>query len=119
MIAFLWALKIEVVKEMKQLKVFLGRLRNPSVILSIASQVITILLLFNVNVDRDIIFGVITASCTILTLLGIMSNPSTETQGYTDDIYICEHCNKETVHVMVNGQLVCTECGTASTPPTQ
>lgn len=93
----------------KQLLVMLNRLKNPTVVLSIASQVIVILTLFHVNVDRNIITGVVTAGCSILVLLGIMSNP--EQKGYTDNITYCEECGECQVHIEVSDKLVCTKCG--------
>lgn len=96
---------------MEQIKIILQRLKNPSVIMSIVSQIITILVLLNVNVDKQAVTGVVTAICTILVLLGILSNPDTNTKGYGDDMIQCDHCNKLTKHVLVNGKMVCSECG--------
>ena len=96
---------------MKQVNVILERLKNPSVILSIVAQIVTLLMLFGVNANLNIIMGVITAGCSILTLLGIVSNPSSQKKWYRDDIYICSNCHKKSVHVMVNGKMICSECG--------
>lgn len=100
---------------MTQLKLILERLKKPSVILSITAQVITVLTLLNVNVDKTVVIGLVTAVCSILTLLGILSNPSNKNQWYADDIYTCPNCGKKTVHVMVNGKMVCSECGSEYT----
>ncbi|MEG2518810.1 MAG: hypothetical protein RSB65_04065, partial [Oscillospiraceae bacterium] len=97
---------------MTQFKVILERLKKPSVLISIASQIATILLLFKVNVDMTIVTGVITALGSILVLLGILSNPNTQNKGFGDDILPCAGCGKDTVHLMVNGEMVCRECGT-------
>ena len=83
----------------KQLKVMLSRLKNPSVVLSIASQIIAILMLLNVHVDEGIVTG-------------IMSNPESTKKGYGDDIYKCPNCNCDCEYVEVNGKLVCKKCGT-------
>lgn len=96
---------------MHQLKVMLKRLQNPSVVMSIASQIITILLLFNIDINRSIVIGVVTAVCSILVLLGIMSNPDRQNGGFGEDIAHCEACDKRTVHVVVAGEMVCKNCG--------
>ena len=96
---------------MKQINVILERLKNPSVVLSIAAQIVTLLMLFRINANINIIMGVITTGCSILTLLGIISNHSSQKKWYRDDIYICTKCHKKSVHVMVNGKMVCSECG--------
>ncbi|MEG2073954.1 MAG: hypothetical protein RRY54_04235 [Angelakisella sp.] len=97
---------------MNQLKNILARLKNPSVVISIASQIISVLLLLNVNVDRGIITAVITAACSVLVLLGIMSNPDTVTKGYGDDMHECANCHQMTPHLRVGDSLVCSKCGT-------
>lgn len=96
---------------MKQLQVFIGRLSKPSVIISIASQIITILILLKVNVDKELILGVVTTCCSILVTLGILSNPTSDKKDFLDDIYFCPNCQKESVHVMINDKMVCSECG--------
>lgn len=95
----------------KQFKVILERLRKPSVILSIVSQIIAILALLKINVDNALVMAIATGVCSILTTAGIMSNPSTEKKGFGDDIYYCEHCDKNSVHTKVDGKLVCSDCG--------
>ncbi|MEG0570305.1 MAG: hypothetical protein RR497_01530 [Oscillospiraceae bacterium] len=96
---------------MTQFKLILSRLKNPSVILSIVSQVITILVLLKVDVDASIVTGIVAAICSIFVLLGIMSNPSTQKISYADDIYTCENCGEKNAHVLVGDELVCSSCG--------
>lgn len=96
---------------MEQFKIYLKRLRNPSVILSIASQIIAILLLFKINIDSEIIMSVVTGICSILVILGILSDPDTKKITYTDDIMECINCQKKTKHTLVNRKMVCKECG--------
>ncbi len=96
---------------MTQLQLIATRLKNPSVLISIASQIVTILVLFNIHVDYNMITGVIAAISSIFVALGIISNPDTKAKGYGDDIALCPHCNKETQHVMVGGAMICSECG--------
>lgn len=96
---------------MEQLKLILKRLKRPGVIISITSQIITVLLLLNVNVNIDVVTGIVTAICSILVLLGILSDPDSEQMGYGDIFALCSGCGKKTHHVFINGQLVCKECG--------
>lgn len=95
-----------------QWKLILKRLKKPSVVLSIVSQIVSVLILFKAPIDAELIKGIAAALCSILTLLGIMSNPDTQKQGYGDDVYTCSGCGENTQHAMVNGQLVCCRCGT-------
>lgn len=96
---------------MIELKTILQRLKNPSIILSVASQIVTILMLFHVQVNMNIVTGVITALCSIFVLLGIMSDPNTRNKGYGDDIKLCKNCGKSCAHTTIAGELVCTHCG--------
>lgn len=95
----------------EQLQETLNRLKKPSVILSITSHIITILVLLKVNIDMDTITGIVTAITSILVILGILSNPTTQNKGYGDDILNCSNCNKNTIHTLVGDNLVCTKCG--------
>ncbi|NLD19000.1 MAG: hypothetical protein GX663_01955 [Clostridiales bacterium] len=96
---------------MRQIHVIFERLKKPSVLISIASQIATILVLFNIHVDMDIVSTVITGLFSILVLLGIISDPTTQTKRYGDDLLECSNCHKLIRHVMVNGKMLCTECG--------
>lgn len=96
---------------MLQLKKMLKRLKNPTTILSILSEIITILILLKVDVNVDLVTGIVTAVCSILVLLGIMSNPTTVTKGYGDDILYCKNCQEKTENVVINNELCCTKCG--------
>lgn len=102
---------------MQQYKLILKRLLNPSIIISIVAQIASVLTLFQLNVDMNIVETVVTAICSILVLLGIVSNPDTMNKGYGDDIKFCTNCNKYCEYVMVAGKLICKECGCAFTPP--
>lgn len=97
---------------MDQLTTILTRLKKPSVLTSLAAQITTLLLLFNVEIDTQLITGIITVITTILVLLGIVSNPDTQNQTYGDDLYFCPTCNKMTPHVLAGGNMLCPECAT-------
>lgn len=96
---------------MKQIKVALARLKKPSVIISLVSEIVAVLVLLKINVDRNYIMAVVTAICGVLTTLGILSNPATEKKGFGEEIHYCESCKKDSVFVKVNGKMVCKDCG--------
>ena len=100
---------------MKQLQLILNRIKNPSVLISVVSQFVAILMLLNINIDGEMVSGVVTGISSILVLLGILSNPDTETAGFGDDIHFCESCNKEVNHLRVADKLVCKDCGFTNT----
>lgn len=94
-----------------QLMYYLERLKKPSVIISIASQIATLLLLFNIEVEEHILVQGISALFTIVTVLGIVSNPDSKNKWYSDDIAYCSNCNKMSKVVSINGKLICITCG--------
>ncbi|MEG2420617.1 MAG: phage holin [Oscillospiraceae bacterium] len=96
---------------MLQVKAMLTRLKNPAVILSIVSQVVTLLVLFKVQVDMTLVGGAVTAVCSILVLLGIMSDPTTKRKGYGDDMAQCPSCGVVGPHLVTGDTLTCKNCG--------
>lgn len=88
------------------------RLKKPSVFVSIVSEIIAIMLIFNVKVDVGVAEGLLAAVSSIFVTLGILSNPMKLGKGYQDDMRICENCGKMKRHVLVGGQLLCEDCGT-------
>lgn len=96
---------------MKQWQIMLKRLGKPSVIMSIVSQGIAILTLLHINVDSSVVMGVVAGISSILVLLGIMSDPNTQTGGYGDDILYCEHCKDDREFVTIGQRMICKECG--------
>ncbi|MEG2988824.1 MAG: phage holin [Oscillospiraceae bacterium] len=97
---------------MTQLKTMLLRLKSPTVLLSIVSQVVTLLVLFKVQVDMTLVGGAVTAISSILVLLGILSDPTTEKKGYGDDIFPCPNCGETGAHLVTGDTLTCKNCGT-------
>lgn len=95
-----------------QLMVTLKRLKNPTVFLSVLSQIISIMALLNISINVDLVTGTAVSVCSILVTLGIMSNPTTKNKGYGDDMEFCENCNEKTEHFAVGDQLICRHCGT-------
>ena len=80
------------------------------------SQVVSILLLLDVNINENLIVSIATIVCSILVALGILSNPDTENKGYGEDYLYCFTDGKNTCHVKINGQMVCKKCGTIYNP---
>lgn len=101
----------------EQWNIIIRRLKNPSVVLSIVSQIVTVLVLVKAPVNSELVTGIAAAVCSVLTLLGIMSDPDTKTKGYGDDIRFCAQCQKNTQHTVINEKMVCRHCGTESTDP--
>lgn len=91
-------------------KSILKRLTNPSVLVSVVSQIALVLLLMCSKIDVGMIPGFVAAL--ILILLGIISDPNTLNKGYGDDLFVCSHCQKVCEHVMIEGKMICRECGT-------
>lgn len=97
---------------MTQINIIIERLKKPTVIISLISQIVGILILLDVNIDSEAITGIATSVTAILVTLGILSNPDTVTSGYGDDIAYCEGCEEEKSHVAIGGELYCSDCGT-------
>lgn len=95
----------------QQLSPFLIRLRKPSIILSLVSQVITIMLLMGFDVNKNLIMSIAAIVCSMLVTLGILSNPDSSKKGFGDDVLICSNSKKPEKHVKIKDKYVCTECG--------
>lgn len=96
---------------MKQLKIIQHRLKKPSVIVSLVSQIAGIILLISHNENLNTITKIVVLLFSILVTLGILSNPDSQKSGYGDDIKVCPSCDKECNCVLVNGEFICSECG--------
>lgn len=88
------------------LKSLLSRLRKPSVIITLVSQIVTMLLLFGVKVDENLVMGSVTIICSMLVTLGLLSTPESVPLNCASG-----KCGVKP-HVLVGDQLVCKECGT-------
>ena len=97
---------------MKQIRTMLERLKNPTVVMSIVSQIAAILVLLNVTVDVDLLTNITVSVCSIFVLLGIMSNQTTKRLDFCDDICKCPCCGKKQLCAHVAGEMICTVCGT-------
>lgn len=97
---------------MTQLDIIIKRLKKPKILISILAQVATILVIFDIGQEMGLISKALTVVCSLFTLLGIVTDPDTTANGYKDHIYLCDNCNKNTHHIIVNNTLVCKHCGT-------
>ena len=54
-------------------KTVFNKITNPAIIISVVSEIIALLVLFGIDIDRDFIIKVVTSISSILVLLGIVS----------------------------------------------
>lgn len=99
---------------MVQLRLILKRIRKPSVIASLTSQIIALLVLFEVQIDTAFISNFVTVITSIMIILGIFSNPDSQQKGYGDDIRTCSKCKQLTQHVKIGDNMICVNCGGTS-----
>lgn len=66
----------------KVLKSILTRLNNKGTILSLAALVVSLLCQFGLNIDSDKILGIVQTICSILILLGLLNDPTENTNAY-------------------------------------
>lgn len=99
---------------MKRVKAILQKIKNPSVLLSMLSQIIAVLLLLEVDVNISLVTGLVTAVCSILSLLGLWRFPFSKQKGTdspTDLPLPCDNCGSNTPHTLINGYMTCSKCG--------
>lgn len=94
-----------------QLQLIKFRLKKPSILLSLISQIVTLLYIFKIDIDTELITSVITCITSILIILGIISNPDSKQKSYVDDFAVCCNCNKVTQHVAIGDAMFCKNCG--------
>lgn len=66
----------------KVLKSILTRLNNKGTILSLAALVVSLLCQFGLNFDSEKILGIVQTICSILILLGLLNDPTENTNAY-------------------------------------
>ena len=96
---------------MLHFKLLFSRLTKPSVILSVTSQIMSVLILFGFNINESMVLTAVTAVCSILVTLGILSNPDTKNKTYGDDLLVCSSSGEVEPHIEINGQMICKNCG--------
>ena len=66
----------------KILKSILTRLNNKGTIISLAALIVSLLCQFGLNIDSDRILGIVQTICSILILLGLLNDPTENTNAY-------------------------------------
>ena len=66
----------------KVLKSILTRLNNKGTIISLAALIVSLLCQFGLDIDSDKILGIVQTICSILILLGLLNDPTENTNAY-------------------------------------
>ena len=66
----------------KILKSILTRLNNKGTILSLSALVVSLFCQFGLNIDSDKVLGIVRTICSILILLGLLNDPTENTNAY-------------------------------------
>lgn len=66
----------------KVLKSILIRLNNKGTIISLAALIVSLLCQFGLDIDSDKILGIVQTICSILILLGLLNDPTENTNAY-------------------------------------
>ena len=66
----------------KVLNSILVRLNNKGTILSLAALLVSLLCQFGLNIDSEKILGIVQTICSILILLGLLNDPTENTNAY-------------------------------------
>lgn len=74
--------KEECVNYVKNIKTILIRLNNKGTIISLAALIVSLLCQFGLNIDSDKILGIVQTICSILILLGLLNDPTENTNAY-------------------------------------
>lgn len=70
----------------KVLKSILIRLNNKGTIISLAALIVSLLCQFGLNIDSEKILGIVQTICSILILLGLLNDPTENTNAYIPGI---------------------------------
>ena len=88
----------------------LEKIKKPTILLAVVSEVVTILMLFDLKVDQNLVMTAVTSLSSILIMVGIMSDPYKKNDNNEHVLAYCPHCDKTTWHIMVDGKEICREC---------
>lgn len=66
----------------KVLKSILTRLNNKGTIISLSALIVSLLCQFGLNIDSEKILGIVQTICSILILLGLLNDPTENTNAY-------------------------------------
>lgn len=83
----------------KTLKSIWTRLNNKGTILALVGLVVSLLIQFGFDIDSEKISGIVNTVCTILITLGVLNDPTQNTNAYipyvSDRLVCCEEHNEE------------------------
>ena len=96
---------------MVQFRLILQRLRKPTIMMSVASQILTILILCGIKIDEAAIMTIATALCALLSTIGILSSADIKKKNKAGDV---PDENKVQQNVLTSGSIVCKNCGTVN-----
>lgn len=66
----------------KVLKSILTRLNNKGSITALAALIVSLVVQFGFNVDSEKVLGIVNTICSILILLGVLNDPTENTNAY-------------------------------------
>ena len=66
----------------KVLKSILTRLNNKGTIVALAALIISLVVQFGFNIDSEKVLGIVNTICSILILLGVLNDPTENTNAY-------------------------------------
>lgn len=97
---------------MKQVLLYLQRLKKPSIFFTLAAQLFSFGLFLIGQETLALITVAPPAFALFLSLMGILSDPDAEKKGFGDDFAYCKHCGVKTRYVNIAGKRYCRICGT-------
>ncbi len=97
------------------MKQILERLKNPTILLSVVSQIVAMLILVGVKIDEQMALTLAGMGVSILGSLGILSKKGIAGYAAKTENLTCSNSGEVEPHVLINGQMVCTKCGAVYT----
>lgn len=93
------------------MKEILKKLKNPTVLFSVLSQLVALLILLGVKLNEDTAVAVIGIIMSILGTLGIIQKADVDKLKADTVLLPCSNTGLEEPHVLINGKMICTKCG--------
>lgn len=99
------------------MKEMLQKLKNPTVLISVLSQIGAILILMGVDLNENMVMSLIGMVVSILATLGIVSKSDTKPPELESACLTCTNTGTQELHVKINGQMTCVKCGAICDTP--
>ena len=93
------------------MKGFLRNLKNPKTLLTVATQIVAMLILVGVQMDEEIVLTAIGMMVGLLSTLGVIHKTEASDLGICVKRMTCSRSGRQTIHLLIGGQMVCKECG--------